>query len=390
MTDRVLVRLAADGGMSWFDGRTRPGAPPAARLARARAVWVLVPAEDVLVTQVRLSARNRSQLLKALPYAVEDQLLDPVENLHFAASEVENGSVGVAAVAKSTLRGWLEQLEAAAIRADVLLPESLALPLAGSRAAALLDAGRAIARLGPWSAFACGTDELPGFLSRAATGDALDVHDARPATDVRAELPAAATCSRIDDALAFLARACPTQAPLNLLQGEFAPRHQHARGGRLWRIAALLAGVVVALGLILRGAEVLQLSRDAGRIETSIADIARKALPGIDAATLARSDPEQLLRERVQGLGGGAQTEGLLHLLGAIAPVLGSTTRVQTRGIEYRNGILEIGLRAPDVATLDAMRERFAAAPGIEAQVTAANAIEAGIDGRIRIAQEAP
>lgn len=390
MTDRILVRLAADGSMSWFDGRTRQGAPSASVLARARAVWVLVPTEDVLLTQTRLSTRNRNQLLKALPFAVEDQLLDAVEDLHFAASAADNGAVGVAVVAKTTLRDWLAQLEAAAIRPDMILPESLALTLAGSRATALLDSDRAIVRLAPWSAFACGIDELPGFLASAAIGDALDVHDARPATVSAAELPDGATRMRVDDALAFLARACPAQAPLNLLQGEFAPRHQHARGARLWRIAALLAGVVVALALVVRGADVLQLSRDAARVETAIADTARRALPDLDATTLARSDPEQLLRERVQGIDGGADPQSLLHLLGAIAPVLGSTTRVQTRGMEYRNGVLELGLRAPDVATLDAMRERFAAVPGLEAQVTAANAIEAGIDGRIRITGATP
>jgi general secretion pathway protein L len=390
MTDRVLIRLAADGSMSWFDGRARAGAPSAAVLARARSVWVLVPAEDVLLARVRIAARNRTQLRKALPYAVEDQLIDPVEDLHFASGPADGAEVGVAAVAKPTLRAWLARLEAAAIRPDGMLPESLAVPLAGQRPAALLDGDRAIVRLAPWSAFACGLAELPAFLSGAALDGPLDVHDARPRSTTPPALPPNSTRRQVDDALSVLAGGLAQAAPLNLLDGEFAPRHRHARGLRTWRLAAALAAAVVALALVVRGAEVLRLSRDAARIETAIGDIARKALPGVDAATLARSDPEQLLRERVQGLGGGASSEGLLRLLGAIAPVLGSTTRVQTRGMEYRNGILELGLRAPDVATLDAMRERFAAVPGIDAQVTAANAIESGIDGRVRIAPEAP
>ena len=53
--------------------------------------------------------------------------------------------------------------------------------------------------------------------------------------------------------------------------------------------------------------------------------------------------------------------------------------------MEYRNGSLELGLRAPDVATLDAVRERLAAQAGLTVAVTAANPVEGGIDGHIRI-----
>jgi general secretion pathway protein L len=74
-----------------------------------------------------------------------------------------------------------------------------------------------------------------------------------------------------------------------------------------------------------------------------------------------------------------------LRVLAQIAPVLGSTSRIQTRGMEFRNGSLELGLRAPDVATLDAVRERLAALPGLKVVVTAANPGQDGIDGRIRI-----
>jgi len=72
-------------------------------------------------------------------------------------------------------------------------------------------------------------------------------------------------------------------------------------------------------------------------------------------------------------------------VLNEIAPVLGATTQIQTRGMEFRNGTLELGLHAPDVATLDAVRERLAAQPGLNVTVTAANPGDSGIDGRIRI-----
>ncbi len=390
MTDRVLVRLASDGSIR-RSGRHAGGAPASgAGRSRSVPVWVLVPAEDVLVTQATLSARNRTQLLTALPFAIEDQLLDPVEELHFAAGPASDGKVLAAVVAKATIRGWLEQLTAAGITADVLLPESLALPLESGNASALVDEDRAIVRLAADSAFTCHVDELPAWLAAANIDTDIVVHDARPRTASPLNLSQNAKLIHEDDALAFLARGLAPTPPLNLLDGEFAPRHKHARSARLWRVAAMLAATVVLLALAGRAADTWRLSRAAAGIETATVDTVRTTLPNLDAATLARSDPEQLMRERMQGMGAGVQSDSLLHLLGAIAPILGSTTRVQTRGMEYRNGTLELGLRSPDVATLDAMRERFAAQPGLDAEVTAANTGEAGIDGRIRIAGAKP
>lgn len=390
MPDRLYLRLAADGGLSWLrqaagvrEPVSSPGAPPASALAAAAEVVVAVPSEDVLLTEVGLSARNRTQLLQALPYAVEDQLLAPVEDLHFAAADVQGGRVGVAVVAKERLRGWLQHLEQAGIRPDRMLPDSLALPLADDRATALIEGGRATVRLKPWSAFACALDELPGWLAQLRAELApLEVHDFRAQPALALAAPVAAYHERRRDPLAFLAAA--NAAPINLLDGEFAPRHRRAGGARVWRIAAVAAAAALVLAVANLGLEVLQLSRSDAHLQTQAADALRKAFPDVDAAQLARMSPEQLMRGRVERLRGGAESGGLLTLLGRLAPVLGSSTRIQTRGMEYRNGGFELALRAPDVAAVDGVRERLAAA-GLQAEVTAANPGPEGIDGRIRI-----
>jgi general secretion pathway protein L len=395
MPDRLLLRLASDGGLTWL--RTAAGArvpavsergvPPAAVLADAGEIVVLVPAEDVLLTEVKLSARNRAQLLQALPYAVEDQLLGAVEDQHFAASQGGGDQIGVAVVAKGTLRGWLERLAAAGIQPDVLLPESLALPAQASGASALIEDTRAIVRLAPWSAFTSSLRELPRWLAQVNVDNLLvplAVRDFRAAPALALPLPIASYQERQRDPLAYLASGF-VQAPLNLLEGEFAPRHRHARGARWWRIAAALAAAVVILAVLNLGFDVWRLSRASARMDALAQDAVRKAFPEIDAAQLARVSPADLMRGRLDRLRGGAESSGLLKVLAQIGPVLGSTTRIQTRGIEYRNGVLELALRAPDVAALDSVRERLATVPGVQAVVTAANPSADGVDGRIRI-----
>jgi general secretion pathway protein L len=395
MPDRLLLRLDSAGDPSWLrqgaDGRTSAGSargwPPAAALASAGEIVVLVPAEDVLLTEARVAAKSRAQLMQAIPFAVEDQLLAPVEDLQFAATEGTGDAVGVAIVSRATLRGWLEQLAANGIRPDVLLPDSLALPLAPDRATALVENDRAVVRLAPSSAFVCEPAELGAWMQRA-NGRPLDVFDFRDGANARLAVPATSYQERQRDPLAFLARSLRKPA-LNLLHGEFAPQHRAARGARRWRVAAALAAGVVALAVLDLGFEVLQLSRTSARLDAMAQDAVRKAFPDVDGAELARATPGEIARRRIERLRGGSESSGFLRVLNEIAPVLGATTQIQTRGMEFRNGTLELGLRAPDVATLDAVRERLAAQPGLNVTVTAANPGENGIDGRIRIANGA-
>ncbi|MBN8728574.1 MAG: hypothetical protein J0H15_12855 [Xanthomonadales bacterium] len=395
MPDRLLLRLAPDGSLAWLlqrDGQpsaavATAGDPPAEVLAAATGIVVLAPAEDVLLASARVSARSRAQLLQALPYAIEDQLLAPVEDLHFAAARSSGEEVGVAVVARTRLQGWLDSLAGRGIAPDALLPESLAVPVG----AVLVEDTRATLRLDAWSASTCEPAALAAWLEHCATlPPALGLHDARR-SGAPLSLPVPHEDFETVDALAFLGQALDG-LPLNLLEGDFAPRRRRRGPRRAWRIAAVLAAAVVLLALLDMGGAVLRLSRQSAQLEAQAADAVRAAFPDVDAGQLARLGAEPLMRARLERLQGGADSSGFLQVLGTVAPVLGavSPTRVQTRGMEYRSGILEVALRTPDVAELDRIREGLATLPGLAVEVVQANSGSDGIDGRLRISGARP
>ncbi|WP_440223773.1 type II secretion system protein GspL [Dokdonella sp. MW10] len=399
MPDRLLIRLAPDGALQWLRQSAGSrvaaargvGAPPSSVLAAAEDVVVLVPAEDVLLLEVRVTARSAAQRSQAVPFAVEDQILAPLEDQHVAFVPGHGDQVGVGVVARTRLQGWLDTLAAAGIRPDRIVPESLALPLAPDAGSVLVDGGRVIARLAPWSAVACPLEDLPAWLERlraAGVDPALDIHAARDVRGVAATVGprGRAAVEPVVDAFVFLA-AHLEAAPLNLLGGRFAVAHRVARGTRWWRRVAAIAAAVGVLAFAARGLEVIQLQRSVARLEASMADSVQRTFPDLGAGERSL-DPQQVMRSRVDRLRGAGESTGLLRVLGQVAPVLGATTRTELRGLEYRNDVLELGLRAPDVATLDSLREQFAAIPGLDAEVTGLNPLDNGVDGRVRVRGE--
>lgn len=382
MTQRLLIRLQSNGRHAWLipGGAAVQGLPPPETVARAQSVIVLVPGAEVLLLEAPAVSKNRGQLAKAVPFALEDQLAQPVEELHFALAEtMEAGSIGVAAVAHGKLKAWLALLAEAGIQPDVLLPESLALP-AG---ALLIETGSAQLRLGPWRAAAMEPDLLAEWLEFADDGSLpeIEVFDTRLLPPLA--LPRVrAYHERQGDALAVLARGLPAPLPLNLLQGSYAPRHRSAPAARWWRYAAAAAAALLLLAFAQLALERQVLAGESARLDEAMRAVLVQSFPEMEKVA---GDPPALMRSALARLGGGETAGGLLRALAQIAPVLGSTTRLTTRGIEFRNGVLELAVTAPDVPTLDSLRERLTTIPGLSVELTAANPGPNGVDGRMRV-----
>ena len=139
MADTLLIRLAPDlqGLRDWLlvdlQGQVKTpvqsGAPTSAVVSGARRVVVLVPGAEVSLYEARVPGRNRQRVLRAIPFALEEQLADDVEMLHFALGD----SLGadrypVAVVERQRMDAWLAQLREAGISAHQWVPDTLALP----------------------------------------------------------------------------------------------------------------------------------------------------------------------------------------------------------------------------------------------------------------------
>ncbi|MBT8063156.1 MAG: type II secretion system protein GspL, partial [Gammaproteobacteria bacterium] len=92
-------------------------------------VVALVPGTECLLTRVRIPGNKRQKLLRAVPYALEDQLSDEVENLHFALGDRDgDGQWPVAVISRAYLESLLETLSGAGLDVQQVIPEVLAIP----------------------------------------------------------------------------------------------------------------------------------------------------------------------------------------------------------------------------------------------------------------------
>lgn len=400
MPQTLLIQYRGpDAPLAWLalDERGQATRAPAAgarvepaTLAGVERVVVLLPAERATVLGAEVPARGREQLAKAVPYAVEDRLIDPLESLHLAFDELPEGGQRVVALRHDLLAGWLSDLRARGVEPDAACLDALALPWRPGRASLAVDddgrgARRALLRTGAVAVWAGDERELADWFGVLA----VDLPAPRPLDLHGRDAPAAAPCdaelARADagrEALAVLAdEVSAGRGGPELLVGRFTPARRGERGRRARRWAIGLAATVAALVLVELLAANLALGRRADALAAAQMALYREAYPGAPDTP----DPRARIEADLGGAVPGTVRGDALELVATVAPLLTRSTRHVLKALEYRNGALEVVLVGDGLAALDEVRESIAATPGLRAELSQVTAGDQGTEGRIVI-----
>ncbi len=391
MSHRHLIRILDDERAHWLAldraGRVlagpTPGFPPHAPEGD---VVVLVPSAEVLLLAAPRIARQRRQLERGLPFAIEDQLSEAVEHSHVAViDDGQPDTVLAAAASRGRMDAWLALLSAHGVRADWLLPEGLLLPC-DDGPVLLLDGDLATLRHARGGLLSGRVEEVEGWLALLAdAGTAAPLRVLGEAAGVSIEWPAEVEHVPIDVPAWLASRLATIELrESNLLVGAYRPEGARARCGRGWAWAAILVAASAMLAMTLMAVERWQLDRLYAGQRAQMETLLREALPDVQRVV----DPRAQVAAELARRGGASQDAGVLGLLARIAPLLSGSGRYTLDGLEYRGGTLDITLRGGDVATLDELRERMASL-GLVAELIAMTPGSSGVEGKLRIREGA-
>lgn len=331
--------------------RTREGRGVAG-LVPVHDVLVWTPAAETLLLRAQLPTRSAAKIAQALPFALEEQLIEPPEKLHFAFTHEADGALAVAVTRREILDRWLAALTAAGLRPRRMAPVTLSLPLAKGAWTLAFGEGEMVLRTGLHSGIGGSNEPLPPAWLNAVLAEAKSEN--RPPeriflVDPPADLDVAAWRGALGipvETLRAESAAVPA-ASLNLLQQRYAPR---SRVAGLWRpyvpAAALLAAWLAAI-FVFDAIEWARLSRSARAGDQEMRALLLKSFP--DTRTIL--DPAEQMRRGLEILSantGGAAPDDMLALLARTLPAIERESRVRLQGIEYAGRALKLRLAAAE------------------------------------------
>lgn len=410
MADSLVLRLHDDARCEWLltgpDGtrksETHAGTlDEAAAQAAGRKLIVLLPAANILTLSTELNVRGR-RLQAALPFALEDQLADDVEKLHFAPGKrLPDGRLPVAVLRHDRIQHYLDRLSDAGLEADRLLADYHGLDQVPNTVTMLLDGDErflndghgvwvSLPEMRPVDIVAAAGLIVADGADREAPAAALQVYCDAAAREAF-EADWAALSQELDDVdirvlpdgpFPRLAVSAAAGSGINLLQGPYARKTENAELFRPWRTAAVLLLGLVLLAFGGRVAELVRLGQEEAALREQFTVEYRELAPNDNREIMDPVAAVNSLRRRLGGSTG--NTSLFMPGMQALATALGdSGSRVEA--ISYRAGVMDVRLVAPDVSALDRIQQKVNESTRFSATIQSTTQSEAGVNSRIQI-----
>ncbi len=323
-------------------------------LARQRRVVAMVPDEFLLITEVSIKARNRQQLAKAVPYALEDELADDIDNLHFSIGEsLGDNRHTVAVIEHARMQELLQELSVAGINAQSIVPESLMLPWQPDTWTLLIESQRAVLRTDDFHGLAIETDNLQLALEQQLSECeqppvSIKVYDCSATSGPQLQLPVTLTLATDDcSAMDVLTLGHTGKAAMNLLQGTYLSRSPVSKLLKPWRVAAVLLGIWLSVMIAVKVMDVRQLSQQ---------------------------------HENLRAGDG----NNFITLLDTGAQAIAKAENTQINNLGFRDGRLEIKLQASDLESLETIKRQIEKA-GFTASIQSAETRGDNVSARLLI-----
>ena len=415
MAEFLVIRLGADetAPASWIavdDAGTRRTPPVIGPLDEAikdigdREVIVLVPASETSTLTCDLPAKG-ARLRAALPFALEEQVADEIENLHFApGARRPGGDLPVVVVTHDTMNGWLERLHAAGIRPARMIPEEHGLAFVPNTLSLLVAEGQVVFNDGADLQFvmqgvtpvdvlmAAGILDDGGLAEEAKeTGTHLLVYceptdEQRFSEDwarLRQHLDSVDINLLPDGVLPRLAVTVASGHGVNLLQGRYGESTDISALFRPWRYVAMLLVGFGVLGIAGKAIDYYRLTSEEAALKEQFAAEYRKIRPDDTREVM---DPLGTVTSIRRSFGRpGSAPAVFLPSLQQLATALAENDGAEILAISYRAGVIDVRLTAPDVATLDRIEKSVSQSSRFTASIQSTDRVGDQVNSRIQI-----
>ncbi len=303
------------------------------------AIGVIVPAHPILLTEAVLPRLSAYRLQKALPFALEEQVLDPLELLHFAHGPETAGALPVAIVKKEELEQWLLVLENQGIHPDWLSSAIFTVPYEEKQWQVQILDDTALVRTGLYAGFSTERANLDTLLN-------LKLQEEKQGAEKEVIYSAHLSAQHCLEQAALVLEKNP---PLNLLQGPYASKRKFRileKNKRAWLLASF--GLALWLGLLFVGkiGSWFILSWEHHHLQSSISRIYRDQLP--EAATLMNAKAQ--LEAKLKRTLAQSDKNRLFQWLGDLSK---ASTPLRLQSLSFQNKRLSLELIAPSFTALD-------------------------------------
>ncbi len=401
MQERLLIRLPASDAVpriSWLiwhpseaeviaSGELNEPAELAqlAEQAKRCQVTLLCPGQAISMRKVTIPNSGKRHLDKLIPYALEDELADDIDSLHFAWSEsgIKEGQIPVAVIRHREMQQWQQWLNEANIEADEWAVDYLMLPEPDNETqwTGVQIADDVLVRMARWDGIAVEQaladavvelkqGEYPQVKHLVAYSDIALSENTWTLEFANSELPMAAFAKQA--------------VSLDIRGQRYAPKRTKRTLKVRWQPLAWAAGIALAITLASSWVKTGYLNHQAEQLQQQAEALYRDTFPNQTRIVNLRAQ----MRQQLQALGINDQAmPSALAMLDQLAPAFQQQPQLSLELLRYQDGALRVQAVAQNFSQFEAFQNQ-AQQLGFEVQQGALNNRGDGVAGTLTIAYQ--
>ncbi len=359
------------------------------------ALVVLLPSTNILLSEATVPSRRRQQVIQALPYSLEEQVIEAPEKLHFALGEGKQNHYQVAVCQRDYLSQNLERLQQAGLDPDYILPDVLALPWQAESWSLLHIGGINLVRISNSQGFAIENNLLKFYLSQALSAQpaptVINVYntDINKLEDALTPIIAADIAieqhSHPQAALGWFSQQLQqdpkTLQHSNLRQQSYQKYNPLAQFSKPWRVSfsLLLLWGILQLGLDYQALQA-QLQQQQ-QLKQATIQLYKDTFPAAKNIIYPKEQMQQKLNA-LQSAGG--EKQDFLALLHRFATGIKTIKQADMRYLDYRQQHLDIQLQLKNLSDLEQVK-RVLRRQNLQVEIRQANSENGRVDSILRL-----
>lgn len=330
----------------------------------------LLPGTDVLLTKIKLPKQlSHANKLKAIPYALEEQLAEDLNQLHFVLGDKEKtDNYPVAVLNKAKMALWKNCFDRLTNKSNrltpILIPDLLLLPLRENHWSILIDDNKALIRTGECAGFSIEIENMIPLISLYFENKTLLLPEVieifcSPDCTLDFTLLEKLPCKfkrhdQTQEKLIFLSKGLSSLPRINLLQGIYQPFENPFTFKKIFTTTAVFMAAWLSILTLGDGVSNILLQNRIAIVQNEMLDNLKKLMPN---ASLVNS--KEALEHELNNLRKLAGNNQFFSLMQRTAPALSRLFGIKLMNIKFENQILQLHLEADDFSFLDQLQNEL-------------------------------
>lgn len=331
-------------------------------------VCLLLPGEQAVVRSAPVENVDKKHLAKLLPYELEDQLIDSVDDLHFSFAAVEDDHVNLIYLGADSLTESLEELVSGSLDIQQIFPDYLLLQQQECAGVLLLEGEKVIAKFGMSNGFAIEVNIAPIVLERLEEQLAFEevslnlVADDQDSLNIlRSCLPDAwlnnenITINEREGSYWDVVDTSILSSSINMRSGNFARQLPFAKWWEAWKTSAYVAAASFVVAFVVTFGDYMVQKNEGKKIRSQIQQVYLQAVPNG-----RKGDEENRLKSLLKGKGSkSSEPTNLMQLLSGLSSSMNQQKDIKLSNFRYNGDQreLQVNIEVKGLGELGKFRE---------------------------------